>query len=131
MLPWRFNGAERLNPRKYHGSSLGSRWNDQLQWGREIEPSEIHLRQRLWCAYNMLQWGREIEPSEMRMGRSNFGKPDRLQWGREIEPSEIRNRHRSGGREGSFNGAERLNPRKFATPAPVVEVTEASMGPRD
>ncbi len=63
----------------------------RLQWGREIEPSEIIMKLQSVPGINVgLQWGREIEPSEIchRCAESNTNHT--LQWGREIEPSEIR-----------------------------------------
>ena len=66
------------------------------------------------ASIGLLQWGREIEPSEISMCLPRVYVYDvRLQWGREIEPSEILAFDLWPSQWTGFNGAERLNPRKY------------------
>ncbi len=68
-----FNGAERLNPRKSTRAGIRPRQRARLQWGREIEPSEMHTRGSGFVKDQELQWGREIEPSEIGFTRFENG----------------------------------------------------------
>ena len=84
-----FNGAERLNPRKLLDTQPHQQLGPRFNGAERLNPRKLVGDYLMFASTTTLQWGREIEPSEIRIPRPHALQGAQLQWGREIEPSEI------------------------------------------